>query len=350
MKKLLFTIMTIGVIAFSKEAKSQCNYVPTVYPENLIMCPGAKDTLWTQVYDTYQWYKEDTLIPGATNRYLVVDQYWDAAYRFKVVTTLNGCKDTSASVMVDGWVFQLPFVIHDGDQGRVDMNGITHLCKGDTLIFRINPFPYDTNIVWYKDGSPIPGEDGFELKVTETGWYTMSGSPSICPDFVAHLGLEIGVIVHEPLIPTINATGNLLSASNAITYQWYLDGNIIPNAVQQSYRATKSGAYTVSVTDTNFCYAESDKFNFVLSGIGSEKLNQFAFYPNPTSNLINIDLPNLEEVYTLEIKDLQGKLIKRFEISKELRTVNVEELSQGVYLLELKGKEEIFSNKLSIVK
>ena len=78
MKKLLFTVLAIFVFGYSQDAKAQCNYVPTVYPADLILCPNATDTLWTQVYDSYQWYKDDSLIQGATNRYYVVDQYWDA--------------------------------------------------------------------------------------------------------------------------------------------------------------------------------------------------------------------------------------------------------------------------------
>lgn len=350
MKNLLLTLTCVVLLGTSYESKAQCNYVPTVYPDNLIMCPNTTDTLWTQVYDSYQWYKNDSLIPGATNRFLVVDQYFDAANNFKVVTTLNGCKDTSVSVLVDGWVFSSPFVIHGGDQGWIDMNGITHLCIGDTATLSMNPFPYDTNIVWYKDGEPIAGENGFEIKIYETGFYTMSGSPKICPDFTAYLGVDVGFIVHEGIAPTIHATGSLLSSSNAVAYQWFFNGNLIPNAVQQSYRATASGNYSVLVIDTNLCEAESKPFNFVLSGIADEKLNSFAFYPNPAKDKIKIDLPVITSTYDLIIKDVQGKLIKSTTINSENNTLTLDDLNNGIYLLELSNSKERYSNKLSVLK
>lgn len=350
MKNLLLTIACIVLLGTSYESKAQCNYVPTVYPDNLIMCPNTTDTLWTQVYDSYQWYKNDTIIPGATNRFIVVDQYWDGGYNFKVVTTLNGCIDTSVSVLIDGWAFSSPYVMHGGDAGWIDMDGITHLCIGDTATLTMPPFPYDTNIVWYKNGLPIEGENGFELKIFESGFYTMSASPKICPNFTVNLGLEVGFIVHEGIAPTIHATGSLLSSSNAVAYQWFFNGNIIPNAVQQSYRATASGNYTVLVIDTNLCEAESKPFSFILSGIANEKLNSFAFYPNPSTDKIKIDLPESSSVYDLIISDVQGKIMKSVKVSSENNVVQIDELNNGVYLLELSNSKEKYSNKLSVLK
>lgn len=349
MKKILLTLSFLFALMFTNESNAQCSYVPTVYPENLILCPNSTDTLWTQVYDTYQWYKNDSIIPGATNRFLVVDQYWDATYNFKVVTTLNGCTDTSSSVLVDGWVFVPPFVWHGGATGWIDSLGNTHLCEGDTATLTMNPFPYDTNIVWYKDGEPILGENGFELKIYETGYYSMSGSPKICPNFKAYLGVDVGFIVHKAIVPTISSNGNILSSSEAIAYQWYLNGLAINNAVQRTYKATESGDYTVYVIDTNLCRTESAPFNFVYTGVENDTNKSFSFYPNPSKNEITIELPN-SNTFDLFIKDIQGKTVKTAKVNSVNNRINISELNSGIYLLELTNSVEKYNNKLSVLK
>ncbi|MCE2840841.1 MAG: hypothetical protein LW729_05645 [Bacteroidetes bacterium] len=105
----LFLLRTLG-------AAAQCPHNPTVTPNNLIFCPNAgSDTLWTQSYQAYQWYKDGVLQPGDTFQYRRVT-HLDAGSIFSVDATLNGCTERSPQVPVDGWVFLLPVVATDGLQ------------------------------------------------------------------------------------------------------------------------------------------------------------------------------------------------------------------------------------------
>src|SRR5215510_8040249 len=90
-------------------ANAQCPFDPTVTPNNLILCPNESDTLWTQVYDSYQWYKDGNLIPGATNQYYVVNAFTDGGSYFAVSATASSCTEMSPQVLVDGWAFLPPF-------------------------------------------------------------------------------------------------------------------------------------------------------------------------------------------------------------------------------------------------
>src|SRR6188508_2656000 len=92
---------------------AQCPFDPTVTPSNLILCPGSTDTLWTQPYEAYQWYQNNTLVPGATNQFYVVN----SSDYYSVAATQYGCTEQSPQVLVDGWFFLLPYVIHSGDLG-----------------------------------------------------------------------------------------------------------------------------------------------------------------------------------------------------------------------------------------
>ncbi|MBL7704081.1 MAG: T9SS type A sorting domain-containing protein [Taibaiella sp.] len=77
-----------------------CSHTNTIYP-NLVLCPDATGTLWTQPADSYQWYDESgDPIPGATNQSLQVT----AGSTYSVLTSINGCSELSAPMFVDMWV------------------------------------------------------------------------------------------------------------------------------------------------------------------------------------------------------------------------------------------------------
>jgi hypothetical protein len=173
----LFLITAIGFIPM---LRAQCPHNPTITPAQLILCPGASDTLWTQVYDAYQWYRDGQILPGDTLRYRVVSSV-DAGSQFSVQARLNGCAELAPPVLVDGWLFLLPVVQTVGLRDT--------LCLGrDTLTLILRP-PYTTSIQWTLNGQPIPGANNDTLLVTQSGDYCVSGAPEICPSFVQTLGV-----------------------------------------------------------------------------------------------------------------------------------------------------------------
>jgi hypothetical protein len=350
MKRFLL-IMVTAVMAFYSNANAQCPFVPTVYPDNLILCPETTDTLWTQQYDSYQWFKEDSIIPGATQRFLVVDQYLDAGYSFKVAATLNGCTDTSELVLVDGWVFAGMFVIHEGDQGWTDQDGTTHLCEDDTLILHLFEFPYDTNIVWYKDGTPIPGENTNYLNITESGSYTASGSPSLCPNWTAHLGVSIGVEIHTPIKPVISLNGNILESSKAEQYQWFFNGDSIVGANNRTFAPPVSGMYAVQTVDSNECVSLSDPYNFVISGLDHKDRNALTIFPNPSSGKVYITLAekSTRSNAKLNIFDYTGRLILNKEVILSDRIeLDLQDLTKGIYQVILNDNDKVLSGVIVI--
>lgn len=180
----LITLLYISTFAFGQAAfgpPPPCAN-PTITPNNLILCPNTSDTLFTEVWDSYQWYKDGTLIPNATNQYYVVSAFNDGGSMFSVEATLNTCSQMSEGVLVDGWAFLSPTVITEGLSDT--------LCIGDTLLL-IMGLPYDTLIQWTRNTIPIPGATNDTLIVTTAGSYSVSGAPSICPGYVQNLGLEL---------------------------------------------------------------------------------------------------------------------------------------------------------------
>lgn len=81
------------------------------------------------------------------------------------------------------------------------------------------------------------------------------------------------------------------------------------------------------------------------------KTNSFNFYPNPSSDIINLDIESIKDNnFTLNIYNIMGALIKSKTISKNQRQINVEDLKNGIYLIEIKTNEWTKSQKLIIRK
>ena len=67
-------------------------------------------------------------------------------------------------------------------------------------------------------------------------------------------------------------------------------------------------------------------------------------HPNPAQESLNITLPSTESA-TLEVFDLNGKLLQSKNVQKERIQLDVSELSQGTYILKYSLDETIITNK-----
>jgi hypothetical protein len=78
-----------------------------------------------------------------------------------------------------------------------------------------------------------------------------------------------------------------------------------------------------------------------FSGIGSinESNNMAKIYPNPTKDNITIEFP---EKAIAQIIDMQGRIVKEFNIGSPSTTINISDLSNGLYSVKV-FSEKTFS-------
>ncbi len=67
-----------------------------------MLCPDEEETLATQEYNTYQWYKDRRAIPGATGQTHTINDYDDVLSTFSVYVTLGDDSAMSPTIFVDG--------------------------------------------------------------------------------------------------------------------------------------------------------------------------------------------------------------------------------------------------------
>ncbi|MBS1938451.1 MAG: hypothetical protein JSS84_11650 [Bacteroidetes bacterium] len=265
---------------------AQCPFTPTVSPDNVILCPGDTAVLTTEAYDAYQWYKDETAIPGATHQTLTVHQAADAGSSFTVSATLDGCTAAAAAVLVDGWVFLPPSVIHGGDE-PISSGPEVQFCEGDTLTLTLSP-GYTQHIAWMRNGAVMPGETSPTLVITTSGTYTAQAAPATCPNSVMGIGVDIDVQFLPMARPEIIPMGDQICVyPTGNSTQWYLAGQ--PLATTNCITPLSSGPYTAVVDYGLPCQGPSDPW--LAFGIGPVAPKQPAIAPNPATDQLTITWP-----------------------------------------------------------
>jgi hypothetical protein len=69
-------------------------------------------------------------------------------------------------------------------------------------------------------------------------------------------------------------------------------------------------------------------------------------YPNPTSGIINIEIPSLTEKTTLSVYDLQGRMVYTQETNQVENTISLEGIQDGVYLIQIDNTAGSITKKI----
>ncbi len=316
-----------------------CPHDPTISPNDLVLCPNSSDTLFTQIGDAYQWYKDGNLIQGASDSFLIVNSFMDSGSSFSVATTLNSCTELSPSVLVDGWLFLPMTVITYGLDNPP-------LCEGDTLILQVNQ-PYTENITWFLNGNAIAGQTNDSLFVTQSGTYSVTGFTSLCPTF-SDVSLPLEYNFGAAPIPelTYYPVSNTLGTNvNAVQYFWNFNGVSIPNATTQLINLGEAGSYNLICIYSNGCSANSLPYQYVPAGLDEVQNFGLNIQPNPAKDVVNIRIP---EFGKLVVMNLSGQQVATSEYSKGMHQIHTADWKPGVYLFQFQSAQGIHSAKVLI--
>jgi hypothetical protein len=163
-------------------------------------------------------------------------------------------------------------------------------------------------------------------------------------------------ITKQPTNQTIKINTSALFIINAsdtsVTYQWQTDFGVgfqSLNSVGQ-YSGTANDTLIIANTTlsnnnqpfrciikSGACSDTSNVAILIISnnvGINDIKNSNVKIYPNPTNNIFNIEGLNKNENNTIQIFDVQGKLVITKTIT-EKGTIDLSELNKGVYVIKI---------------
>ena len=193
-----------------------------------------------------QWYLNGNPIGGATNQQYVATVSGD----YTVIVTVNG-SSSAPSTATTVTVNPIPAT------PTITPGGPTTFCAGGNVTLTSSSASGNQ---WFLNGNSISGATNQTYNATTSGSYTVVVTASGCSS--AASGPIVVTVNPIPPTPTITPGGPTtfcaggsvtLTSSSASGNQWYLNGNSIGGATNQTYNATASDSYTVRVTDGNGC-------------------------------------------------------------------------------------------------
>lgn len=202
-----------------------------------------------------------------------------------------------------------------------------------TLLAVLNPaYTYQ----WLRSGALIPGATQSSYVADEPGRYRVRISNGGCLPKKSITQVVRMTPMPTAVITTIHATAteanlraNLLA--NA-AYQWYRNGQAIPDATDRFFTATQSGNYSVSITRYG-CTASALPIAVNLTGAMKESAvpkDAITIYPNPSTGIFHLEGPSEVQV---RITDLQGRVLLDWQ---QVREIDLSDMPAGVYLAELR--------------
>ena len=201
------------------------------------------------------------------------------------------------------------------------------LCEGDTLTACCGPSFY-----WSSD------EFTPSISVTNSGTYSVT----ISNDFSCWDSASVVVDVLPAPTPVISQQGGLLNAGIWQSYQWYLDGALLPGDTLQTLMPVQNGMYAVEVTDANGCMGISPNFFYTMTAVNTlPGLSRLDIFPNPASTRLTVEMAFDHPVQDLrlELYDVLGRRVWSAQYpptGADFReTVDVGQLAPGVYELKI---------------
>ena len=164
-------------------------------------------------------------------------------------------------------------------------------------------------------------------------------------------GLYLGKFTEEPDMapqPSITVSGGVLTASPVFSgsIQWFLNGDSITGATNQTYTAAANGNYTVAYSYIPACVSVSGITVFSTLGTDDNQQNSFSIYPNPFRNEVTVKLDEFTGPTTITICDFSGRKLVQKEISHNSQTIDMSAFSDGMYIFQFQNAKGIISKRV----
>lgn len=151
-----------------------------------------------------------------------------------------------------------------------------------------------------------------------------------------------------------NGTLEMMNVTEDTPYEEGMSFQIIRNG-------TRTGGFTNIIPETPGEGLEWDLSTFIDDGtirvatatniINRTTSKNVQVYPNPSTGILNVDMPDVVGKFKLYIESLDGKLLMHKELSENWnKEVNVEHLPNGIYLMRLSNEMYEYRTKIVIKK
>ena len=184
---------------------------------------------------------------------------------------------------------------------------------------------------WSKTCGGASNDVGSSLVQTSDGGFAVAGYTT-----------SYGAGSDDVYVVKFDSAGNTCLASEGVV------ASIVGTGGTASTGGTEAAGGKVNYTDSGRVVDISTGFDSICrkkktTGIYNiaAGLNQIKLYPNPSSNLLNVDFGNQPELLntkvTVEILDITGRVLKSDELqmSSDIYSINISNLNTGLYFMKV---------------
>ncbi len=248
-------------------------------------------------------------------------------------------------------------------------NFANSIAMKDDILSVLGTYTFDLDAIVVDPGTT--GSDhssfwfnGFSAVLVGESWETNDQTPNYhtANDRVADLDfpyfhemtkLSIAYMVTKAVLVavdnTITQTVTTLTANqSSATYQWYdaLTDLPISGETNQSFIPLLNGTYKVEIT-YGTCTEFSDDIVFATLLVEAFEEGEISIFPNPVKTVINLET-NLDEKLTIKLFNVSGKVILNTSSDKKNTSIDVSELTSGIYFLKVNTEQK--SGTFKIIK
>ena len=227
----------------------------------------------------------------------------------------------------------------------VTLSGNALFCNGDSIV--------------------LTAEDGFDAYLWSTGDTTQSITADTSGIFSVSVLVNDScwfssntVQTYQAVLNPVIIIGDELYVTHFYSYQWYLNGQPIVDAIEQTYCPLVSGAYAVVVHNSIGCSATSPILELniefgppCINGISENSINDFIFYPNPATTFVTLSVVEGQSsvigkqssvtIYNAQGQQVYQSLNHQFTKSQ----TDISQYAPGIYYLTLTNAEQTVSKK-----
>lgn len=304
-------------------------YNGSIPSEEITVCAGTQVVLECDAeYDKYDWSNGQA--GGKTKS---IDITESGTY-YLVVSDANGCTSTSSPVTVN---------IVEQRELKITANETNSFCEGGSIDL-LGSFGF-VSYEWSN------GKTGRKITVNEPGTYSVKGiSQQGCLSQSEPVEIKMN---QNPPKPTITKELNTLVSTDAVSYQWYVDGKAIAGATGKTHLPMTIGGYQVEAGNTEGCKNKSEIFQISVVNSISDifgTLNYINIVPNPTNGTFVFETyAACSEMLEISISDIVGRPVIESKINiygAFSKVFDLSAVNEGIYFITVKAGSRIFQQKI----
>ena len=322
-------------------------FAPAVPVGNVIVCPGESSSLYTVASvsgaSDYEW----SLIPenagSITQGSSTANVDWNPKYfgevTLKVRVTRNGDLSEWSRLTVN----------LARNTRLVNQTGSKDVCTGQPISLNVQVEGDDLIYNWYKNGILIISGSAAEFNISSA---TQIHAGDYSAEIIGSCGSAMSAVMRVRVLPLTDITYvtrdttvlfgddaylRVYAEGHNLEYKWLKDNELILNNTSsillEDANANDIGVYQTIVTGT--CGTEVGSKFYVYIERNTELPDMDAYvWPTLAREVLNVAL-STDESYDIQIFTTLGRLVKYQRNCRFVTTLNVSNLTKGMYIMNI---------------